>query len=192
MRKCGLASLAFFYHDFREAQKKDLRGLLSSVLIQLCDQSDPYHYILSDFYSAHYNNGEHRSSNDALVRCLKTVLQVPGQAPVFLIIDALDECPDTSAMPSPRAKVLMFMKDLIDLHLPNLRICLTSRPEPDIRAVLEPLTFRFISLHDEVGQREDIKDYIKSVVHTNRKMRRWSPELKQLVIDDLTKRAEGS
>jgi hypothetical protein len=29
MRKAGLASLAFFYCDFREDQKKDLRGLLS-------------------------------------------------------------------------------------------------------------------------------------------------------------------
>jgi hypothetical protein len=42
MRKAGLASLAFFYCDFREDQKKDLRGLLSSLLVQLCHQSDSY------------------------------------------------------------------------------------------------------------------------------------------------------
>ena len=36
MRKSGLASLAFFYNDFREDEKRDLRGLLSSVLVQLC------------------------------------------------------------------------------------------------------------------------------------------------------------
>jgi hypothetical protein len=47
MRKSGLASLAIFYHDFREGQKKDLRGLLSSVLFQLCDQSDSYYNVLS-------------------------------------------------------------------------------------------------------------------------------------------------
>ncbi len=39
MRKCGLASLAFYYYDFREGEKKDRRGLLSSVLFQLSDQS---------------------------------------------------------------------------------------------------------------------------------------------------------
>ena len=33
IRKSGLASLAMFYYDFREEQKKDLRGLLSSVLL---------------------------------------------------------------------------------------------------------------------------------------------------------------
>jgi len=51
MQKSGLASLAMFYYDFREKEKNDLRGLLSSVLVQLCDQSDSYYAILSTFYS---------------------------------------------------------------------------------------------------------------------------------------------
>jgi DNA-directed RNA polymerase beta' subunit len=57
--------------------------------------------------------------------------------------------------------------------------------------VLEPLSFRSISLHDERGQQEDIEKYIKSVVNTNKRMRRWKPEHKQLVIDVLTERADG-
>ena len=36
-----------FYCDFREDQKKDLRGLLSSLLVPLCHQSDSYFDILS-------------------------------------------------------------------------------------------------------------------------------------------------
>ena len=55
MRKSGLASLAIFYYDFREDQKKDRRGLLSSVLAQLCHQSDSYHDILSKLYLEHDN-----------------------------------------------------------------------------------------------------------------------------------------
>jgi hypothetical protein len=69
MRNCGLASLAFLYHDFREDQQKDLRGLLSSVLFQLCDQSDSYYDILSGFYSTH-RRGAQNPSDDALFRCL--------------------------------------------------------------------------------------------------------------------------
>jgi hypothetical protein len=49
MHKAGRASLAMYYYDFRENQKKDLRGLLSSVLFQLCDQSDSYYNIVSTF-----------------------------------------------------------------------------------------------------------------------------------------------
>ena len=189
MRKSGLASLAVFYFDFREA-KKDLHGLLSSVLYQLCDQSDSYHDILSSFYSTH-RDGAESPSDDELVQCLRGLLNLPGQAPVYLIIDALDECPNTSAISSSRKEVLMLLDNLINARLPNLRICLTSRPEADIKPVLEPLIFRSVSLHNESGQNEDIEYYIKSVVNTNSNMRRWKPEHKQLVIDVLTKRADG-
>src|SRR5712691_5489386 len=53
LRKSGLASLGFFYHDFRDDQKKDHRGLLSSLLVQLCHQSDSYCGILTEFYLEH-------------------------------------------------------------------------------------------------------------------------------------------
>ena len=190
IRKSGLASLAIFYCDFREDQKRGLRGLVSSVLVQLCRQSDSYSVILSKFYAEH-ENGSRAPSDDSIVCCLKDIMKLPGQAPIFLIVDALDECLNTSALCSPRDSVLILLEDLIDLQLPNLRICVTSRPEADIKPILEPLTFRSISLHDESGQMEDIKNYIKSVVNTNRNMRRWKPEHKQLVIDVLTERADG-
>jgi len=190
MRKSGLASLGFFYHDFRDDQKKDRRGLLSSVLVQLCHQSDSYCDILTEFYLEHGNGSQHPSDN-ALVRCLMDVLKLPRQAPVYLIVDALDECPNTSSMPSPREKVLELVEEIIDTRLPNLRICITSRPETDIKTVLEPLSFRSVSLHDESGQMEDIENYIKSVVTKDPRNRRWKAEDKQLVIDVLTRNAGG-
>src|SRR5260370_8275154 len=52
IRKTGQASLAFFYFDFREDQKKDLRVLLSSFPSQLCHQSDSSCRILSQFHSS--------------------------------------------------------------------------------------------------------------------------------------------
>ena len=190
MRKSGLASLAFFYCDFREDQKKNLRGLLSSLLVQLCHQSDSYCDILSYLYLEHAKGSRH-PSDDALVKCLGEILKLPGQAPVYLIIDALDECAIKSSMPSPREKVLVLVGELLDSQFPNLRICVTSRPETDIKAVLDPLTFRSISLHDESGQLEDIDSYIKSVVKMDRMMRRWKAGDKQLVIDVLTRKADG-
>ena len=189
MRKSGLASLAIFYFDSNEDEKRGLHGLLSSVLFQLSEHSHSYYDILSGFYSRH-RDGTQSPSDDELVRRLKEVLSLPGQAPVYLVVDALDECPNTS-IPPPREEVLMLLEDLIDSDLPNLRICVTSRPEVDIKRVLEPLSFRSVSLHDESGQREDIEKYIKSFVNTNRNMRRWTPENKRLVIDVLTKRADG-
>ena len=116
MRKSGLASLGFFYHDLRDDQKNDRRGLLSSLLVQFCHQSDSYCDILSKFYLEHAD-GSQRPSDSALLRCLIEIVKVPGQAPVYLIVDALDECPNTSALSSPCEEVLVFLEDLIDSRL---------------------------------------------------------------------------
>ena len=190
MRNAGLASLAFYYCDFRDDHKKTLRGLLSSLLFQLCDQSGCYLTILSDFYSAHCR-GAQDPSDRALAQCLNNMLTFPAQAPIYVVIDALDECPSTSAMPSPREKVLMFVEDLVKSRIQNLRICVTSRPETDVSFFLEPLTFRSISLHSERGQMQDINNYIRSVINVDRIMRKWKAADKELVIDVLTKKADG-
>ena len=190
MRKSGLASVAFFYCDFRENEKRDLRGLLSSLLVQLCHQSDSYCHILSSFHSEHANGSQH-PSDDELVQCLKDILKDPGQAPVYLIVDGLDECSNASDMPSPREKVLTLFEELVGLKLPNLRLCVTSRPEIDIKITLEPLTFRSVSLHDESDQRKDIDTYIRFAINTDAKMRRWKASDKELVIDVLINKSDG-
>jgi hypothetical protein len=61
----------------------------------------------------------------------------------------------------PRNRILQLLEELSNLQTPNLRICVTSRPEFDIRDFLEPLTSRRVSLHDQSGQRQDIADYVR-------------------------------
>jgi len=77
--------------------------------------------------------------------------------------------------------------DLVDSNLTNLRICVTSRPEADIKIVLQPLAFRSVSIQEERGQMEDIEKYIKSILNSHKKMRRWMLEHKELVVDVLTR-----
>jgi len=190
MRNAGLASLAFFYCDFKEDRKKELCGLLSSFLVQLCHESDSYFDILSNFYSDH-NKGLRPPSDDALAGCLKDLLNLPGLAPVYLIVDALDECPNPSVVRSPRVKVLSLIEELVTTPILNLRVCVTSRPELDIEDVLDPLIFRSVSLHDESGQNRDIEDYIKSVINTRPKKGRWKEEHRKLAIDVLVNKSNG-
>ena len=190
LQKSGLASLAFFYFDFREDQKKERRGLLSSLLFQLCEQSDAYSAILYGFYEAHGRGSQHASDGE-LFGCLKDMLNLHGQATVHIIIDALDECPLTTGLSCPREKVLELVEELVNLQIPNLRICATSRPEADIVPILEPLAFRSIFLHGESGQAKDIAEYIRYFILTKREMRKWKATDKQLVIDVLTKKADG-
>ena len=192
MCKAGQASMAYFYFDFRDINKQHWRDLVPSLLTQLSAQSGPCCDILSRLHSDH-GNGEQQPNDDALKRCLIEMLTVRDGHPTYLIMDALDECPDTSEVPSPRNRILQLLKELADLRLPSVRICVTSRPEFDIRDFLEPLTSRRVSLHDQSGQKQDIADYVRSVVYSDSEpyMRRWRKEDKEHVIDTLSGRADG-
>ena len=57
--------------------------------------------------------------------------------------------------------------------------------------VLTPLAFRSVSLHGESGQAHDIAEYVRSAIDKDHEMRRWKPTIKHLVIDVLTKKADG-
>ena len=190
LRDAGLGLTAFYYFDFRNTAKQDVRGLLTSILVQLCAKSDPCYQILSHLYST-YDNGSRLPDDKALVKSLKDMLQLPEQPVIYLIVDALDECPNTSDVVPPRERVLNLIEDLVESDLGNLRICVTSRPEADILDSLQPLASHTVSLHDEDGQSQDINEYITFVVQSDRKMRKWRADDKQLVIDTLSQRADG-
>jgi hypothetical protein len=190
MHKAGLASLAFFYFDFRDNKTNGLRSLLSSLLFQLYHQSDSYSKIFSTFYTTH-RRGSQYPSDAALTQCLKEMLSCPGQVPIYIIIDGVDECPKLSGTLYPREEVLALVEELVGLHLPNLHICITSRPEIDIKTIIHPLISHSVSLHDEKGHRQDIVNYIRSIVNSDLGMRRWRVDDRDLVIEALSQKAGG-
>jgi hypothetical protein len=184
--------MAYFFFDYKDKGKQDVGALLSSFLVQLADQSDPCCDILLALYSSHRRGSESQKPTDgALMQCLQGMIRISGLVPVFLIIDALDECPDGSGIPSSREKVLHLVRTLVELHLPNLRIFATSRTSSNVHTVLEPLTCTSISLHDQDGQKSDIANYISYVVNSDSNMKRWREDDKTLVINTLSSRAGG-
>jgi hypothetical protein len=186
----GLGLMAYFYCDFRDPKKQEASGLLSSLIAQLAAKSDVCHNILSALYSE-CNAGSRQPGDHALQDCLEKMLKTEGLPTIYIIIDGLDECPHISGVVPPRERVLQLVEDLVDLHCANLRICATSRPEADIKASLALLASHTVPLHDEDGQRKDIYDYVKFVVYSDRHMRRWKVEDKEMVIDSLSKRGDG-
>jgi hypothetical protein len=184
--------IAYHYFDFKDESKRNVRGLLTSLLFQLSCDSDICWGVLYALYTK-CRDGSEQPSDAVLAGCLKSMLELPGQLPIFVIMDAIDECPITTGTPSAREKVLDFVEDLVGSNHPNLFICITSRPEQDIQAVINPLTptSRRVSIHEEAGQREDIDNYVRSFVQEDRAMRRWRTDDKNLIISTLSERANG-
>src|SRR5712671_2552205 len=184
------ASMAYFIFDFKDNHKQSRRDMILSLLTQLSVRSENCLDILSRFYSTHKHDTR-APTGGVLTECLKEMLSLPDQGPVYIIMDALDECPNTPGLLSPREEVLELVKELVSSRFPNLRLCVTSRAEVDIRAVLLPLVPFRVVLHDEGGQKQDLANYVEAVVQSDRNIRRWREEDKKLVIDTLSKEAMG-
>jgi hypothetical protein len=190
MSEAGLASVAYFYFDFRDSLKQDVRGAFSSLLTQLSTGSDACCGVLERLYSKH-EDGSKEPSEDALKDCLKSMLTFQDQGPTFIFLDAIDECPNSTGCPSPRENILKLIGWLSELHCPRLSICVTSRPEVDIEDALLPLASHTVSLHGESGQKEDIVNYIKWFINSDPKARKWRKEDKELVFEKLSEGADG-
>jgi len=186
----GLAILTFYYFDFRHVDKQDARSFLSSLLMQLGDQSDEFMQVLSVLHSSH-RHGSRQPSEDELQRCLKDMLELPGQGELYIVVDALDECQNLTGFPTPQRQVLNIIKELVDLKASHLHLCVTSRFETDIQWVLAPLGPNSVSLHDHAGQKEDIVQYIKKTVESDADMGSWPEKEKNLVIRTLSEKGCG-
>ena len=183
--------MAYFYFDFRDEKKQNARNLMTSLLSQLSTFSDTSCDVITLLYSTH-GNGTQKPIDDDLAKCLKQMLSVLAEHPIYIVMDALDECPDDSGWPkTPREEVLDVVRELVGVHLPNLRICVTSRPEVDIKSILNPLTIHAISLHDQSEQQKGITDYVSTIVNSDRKMRVWPSSDRDLVVKEISKKADG-
>jgi hypothetical protein len=190
MHEAGLATMAYYYFDFRDVKKQDCFGLLSSLISQLAADSDSCYNLLSQLYSDH-THGIHEPYIDSLKKCMVDMLSRSGQAPIYIIVDALDESPNSPGNPSAREEVLKLIEELVKSEVPNLHLCVASRPETDVRMVLEPLASFQISLHDESGQKKDIITYIKSVVRSDKTMQQLGEVHQNLVINTLSQGVDG-
>lgn len=89
--------------------------------MQLSAQASSPDQILNGLWSS-YTSGQHLPSESALM--LKPLIPIlrDFQGPVYIVVDALDEC-------SERKKLLQSLTDIIDARLPHVHLLLTSRPE---------------------------------------------------------------
>jgi hypothetical protein len=178
LRSAGLAYIGYFFFDFRDESKQSCNSLLHSLLYQLSTQSGHFSDQLSHLHSL-YEDGKQPPSDRTLTRCLKSMLSLSAHC-VYLIIDGVDECPDT--------QVLNLIEELVGHRLSNLRICATSRP--DVGA-LKHLTTLSVSLHKQRGHKQEITNHIYSAVYSDPKMGIWSEKDKRLVVETVSKKADG-
>ena len=68
LQESSSALVAYYYFDFKDVAKRDVRGLLASLLLQLVGDSDSYWDTLHQLYKA-CRDGSEQPSEPALVKC---------------------------------------------------------------------------------------------------------------------------
>ena len=80
MRTAESVTMAYYHFGFRDVKTQDRYGLLSSLVLQLSAELDSCYGVLSQLYSDH-GSGARKPTTSSLTKCLKDMLNLPGQGP---------------------------------------------------------------------------------------------------------------
>ncbi|GKZ52445.1 hypothetical protein AnigIFM49718_000327 [Aspergillus niger] len=143
---------AYWYFQFNDPGSQRVENMLRAIIRQL--HSNPLDGPIWRIWKEHGTKGSN-PSNTMLQETLHKMINA-YKGDVFLILDALDECPN-AANRKERIFLLAFLTELQKKCSDNIHILVTSRPEPDIIEHLEWCT----ALDLEEKQGSDILAFVK-------------------------------
>ena len=173
-------SHAFFYFSFSDERKQSDGDLLRSLVAQL-GWREPG---LSMLRQAYANFKQSVPGQDELEKILLASVRSCSQ--VYLIMDALDECPkDCDA----RQRVLERIERLTQ-EASNLKIFATSRELPAIRESMEALGSQLLRIATSSVD-ADIQFWIANRLSSDRSFRRFGTVALDLIESTISKKADG-
>lgn len=146
------AALAFFYFSFTDAKTQNAIEMLCSLIKQICCRRPDTPQSVQSL--AEYKEKGQRPDRRTLENTL--VATIRGFSRVFVVLDALDECPFNSG---EREKLLDSICRFRKQASENLHLLCTSRRETDIAAVLDPV----LSSHSNMDI--DLSAHKKAIDH---------------------------
>ena len=175
----GLSSIRLFYstlvHQLALSQPT-LRPHIITVVQEYLQRDD------------HQNMGS--ASIDLLRRAFRAATATPDPLPLFLVIDALDECKERDLLP----ELLQSLLGLVH-EFPWLHVFATSRPEPHVMAVLTSSAIASVVHHRSLDDTledwsGDVKLYLEETIP---KISSYADYLREhpSAIKDLIARAAG-
>ncbi|RFU25359.1 hypothetical protein B7463_g10972, partial [Scytalidium lignicola] len=156
-------TLSFFFLARGTVEEKSTTGLYRSLLHQLFEKvvelRDSLEWLTGDGARVIQRNGW---GEEALKQTLTHVVRKLGNQSLTIFIDALDECDKSQA-----TGMICFFEELCDLAKEaqvRLKICLSSRHYPTI-VIQHGIE---VTLEDELGHIEDMKQFIRSKLRLGR------------------------
>ncbi|KAL6907175.1 ankyrin repeat-containing domain protein [Trichoderma evansii] len=180
--------LAYFYFSFSDSQKQKVDGMLSSLIKQISARRPHIPQAVQSL--GEYKNDGGRPDTKTLMEALIASMQ--GFSAVYIIIDALDECP---MIDDERKKLLNSLRHILQVAPDSLHMFCTSRKEVDIDKAIRPLLSESwgeeVDLSDQVGVlNNDIAQYIDSIL-ADADYDTWPKSIKEETKIALMEKADG-
>ncbi|KAF8518577.1 hypothetical protein JB92DRAFT_2712247, partial [Gautieria morchelliformis] len=177
-------AVAFFYFDFR-SKDIDPPSLLRALIKQLSLKSTQtpattFNYLAQLFSDK--KNGLESPSLEELKSTLKSIIGT-FEKNVYIIFDALDECPD-------RHQFLKLIKEIHGWNFDTLCLLATSRYEQDIERTLRDLVSHQVSMEEGLVD-SDIRVYVSRALKDDNKLSKYLAEKKENIKTTLSDGAHG-
>ena len=156
-----------------------MNHLIRSLIYQLLGSSLKLPSPLSRLFAA-CANGNRQPTSENMLAVLHEILIALGET--YIVIDALDECTE-------RQELFKVFRDFVS-RTPKLHLLATSRKEPDIVSLIQPLATHNIGLDPQIIS-ADINTFISETLKSDDKLKVWSSNTHMQIEEALMKGANG-
>jgi hypothetical protein len=171
-----------FYFTFSDQTKQSYEALLRSLVAQLGTQESGLPLLRERYDQRHEIQGGLSTQN--LEPILLAILAVYDT--VFVVLDALDECPEETNACSKLFAGLEYLSN----EAANLKILMTSRDIPDIRDCMVRFPAERLPVMTSAVD-DDIHSYVAQQLSQGQYFRRLKRESLDLIQTTITEKADG-
>jgi len=171
---------AMFYLTFSDQHKQSYEDLLKSLVAQMCWKEPGFAKLRHVYERPNATLPGPDTLEDMVVSSANQFTQV------FLLLDALDECPEDDGARSDLLEGLQRLSDSV----PTLKLFATSRSLTEIQTVMEEMGADAVSI--DVGlANADIRTYVDEQLKKDRKLSSFDDPTKQLIQQTFAEKADG-
>ncbi|KAI4114105.1 MAG: hypothetical protein LQ345_005057, partial [Seirophora villosa] len=177
------STVAYWYFDFNSSPSLSVSNMLRSLIKQLCIGETILPSPVQDMCAKFRASGHQPNTNTLLTTLLSAIDGIRKKT--FLVLDALDEYPE-----SGRKDLLAAVKLLRESEHDDIHVLVTSRSEYDIEHILTPFATQKISIHG-LGVDDDIRTHVRASLAEDVRFCRLSPSVKENIETRLVSGARG-
>ncbi|MCJ1378282.1 hypothetical protein MMC17_001379 [Xylographa soralifera] len=176
--------VAYYFFDFKDNAKQDVKGLLASLLTQTVGTFKSLPKPLLELFQRHKLRNPERPTPPTIDELMGALIEVISlRSTIYIVIDALDECKQTGLLLETLCTIFSQLRS-------NCRLLCTSRAENEIQRVFQKQSIKNLQIQSAAVD-HDVAVYVRAVLETDDRLRAYRQGIKDLIATTLTNGAQG-